>query len=276
VLPHSGFVSLLPVFTAAESRTSKNAKTAVDTNEKRVSIPNMVRIFSALLLSASAVFAQTNPTAYDALRVVGNQVNRDFVNRVVSVTGVDGNPQPSTWRILIDDPNARGGIREIEVTDGRISSNRVSSRNVAGTSQGATISPARLNLDSSGAYEVASRTADSSHVPFALVSYTLRTNERGDATWIVTLQNQNRRPVGTIYIGANKGTVTRTEGMFAGAPMDAVVEDRREGDVEDQEHSGDNPIMRSVRHMFYRARDQAQETFKRVRHNFADYIRGND
>jgi hypothetical protein len=276
VLPHSGFVSLLPVFTAAESRTSKNAKTAVDTNEKRVSIPNMVRIFSALLLSASAVLAQTNPTAYDALRVVGNQVNRDFVNRVVSVTGVDGNPQPSTWRILIDDPNARGGIREIEVTDGRISSNRVSSRNVAGTSQGATINPARLNLDSSGAYEVASRTADSSHVPFALVSYTLRTNERGDATWIVTLQNQNRRPVGTIYIGANKGTVTRTEGMFAGAPMDAVVEDRREGDVEDQEHSGDNPIMRSVRHMFYRARDQAQETFKRVRHNFADYIRGND
>ena len=276
MLPHSGFVSLLPVFTAAESRTSKNAKTAVDTNEKRVSIPNMVRIFSALLLSASAVFAQTNSTAYDALRVVGNQVNRDFVNRVVSVTGVDGNPQPSTWRILIDDPNARGGIREIEVTDGRITSNRVSSRNVAGTSQGATISPARLNLDSSGAYEVASRTADSSHVPFALVSYTLRTNERGDATWIVTLQNQNRRPVGTIYIGANKGTVTRTEGMFAGAPMDAVVEDRRDGDVEDQEHSGDNPIMRSVRHMFYRARDQAQETFKRVRHNFADYIRGND
>ncbi len=259
-----------------QSGSDKNAKSAVDTNEKRVSIAKMVRIFSALLLSASAVFAQTNPTAYDALRTVGNQVNRDFVNRVVSVTGVDGNPQPSTWRILIDDPNARGGIREVEVTDGRITSNRVSSRNVAGTSQGATINPARLNLDSSGAYEVASRTADSSHVPFALVSYTLRTNERGDATWVVTLQNQNRRPVGTIYIGANKGTVTRTEGMFAGAPMDAVVEDRREGDVGDEERSGDNRIMRSVRHMFYRAREQAQETFKRVRHNFADYIRGND
>jgi hypothetical protein len=256
---------------------TKNAKTIVDTNQKHVSIPNMVRISATvMLLSASAVFAQTNPTAYDALRVVGNQVNRDFVNRVASVTGVDGNPQPSTWRILIDDPNARGGIREVEVTDGRIISNRVSSRNVAGTSQGATINPARLNLDSSGAYEVASRTADSSHVPFALVSYTLRTNERGDATWIVTLQNQNRRPVGTIYIGANKGTVTRTEGMFAGAPMDAVVEDRREGDVGDEEHSGDNRIMRSVRHMFYRAREQAQDTFKRVRHNFADYIRGND
>jgi hypothetical protein len=255
---------------------SQKLKTAVDTIRKRGSIPGMLKSFAALLFAASAVFAQANPTAYDALRTVGNQVNRDFVNRVVSVTGVDGNPQPSTWRILIDDPNARGGIREVEVTDGRITSNRVSSRQVTGTPQGATVNPARLNLDSSGAYEVASRTADSSHVPFALVSYTLRTNERGDATWIVTLQNQNRRPVGTIHIGANKGTVTRTEGMFAGAPMDAVVEDRREGDVEDEEHSGDNPIMRSVRHTFYRAREQAQETFKRVRHNFADYIRGND
>src|SRR4029077_12704895 len=255
---------------------SQNLKTAVDTIRKRGSIPGMLKSFAALLFAASAVFAQANPTAYDALRTVGNQVNRDFVNRVVSVTGVDGNPQPSTWRILIDDPNARGGIREVEVTDGRITSNRVSSRQVTGTPQGATVNPARLNLDSSGAYEVASRTADSSHVPFALVSYTLRTSERGDATWVVTLQNQNRRPVGTIYIGANKGTVTRTEGMFAGAPMNAVVEDHREGDVEDEKHSGDNRIMRNVRQMFYRAREQAQETFKRVRHNFADYIRGND
>ena len=236
----------------------------------------MLKSFAALfLLSASAVFAQSNPTAYDALRTMGNQLNRDYVNRVVSVIGLDGNPQPSTWRILIDDRNARG-IREVEVRDGRVTSNRMSDRNIVGTAQGPTINPAHLNLDSSGAYEVASRTADSSHVPFAYVNYTLRTNERGDGTWIVTLQNQNRRPVGTIYIGANKGTVTRTEGMFAGAPMEAIVEDHREGDVEYEGQSGDNRIMQSVRHMFYRTREQARETFKRVRHNFADYIRGND
>jgi hypothetical protein len=248
----------------------------VDTIPNRASISGMLKSLTALsLLSASAVFAQTSPTAYDALRTVGNQLNRDYVNRVVSVAGVDGNPQPATWRIWIDDRNAHG-IREVQVRDGRVISNRMSDRNIVGTAQGATINPTRLNLDSSGAYEVASRTADSSHVPFAYVNYTLRTNERGDGTWIVTLQNQNHRPVGTIYIGANKGTVTRTEGMFAGAPMDAVVEDHREGEVEYEERGGDNPIMRSVRHMFYRARDQAQETFKRVRHNFADSIRGND
>ena len=248
----------------------------LDTIANRASISRMLKSFAALyLLSASAVFAQSNPTAYDALRTMGNQLNRDYVNRVVSVIGLNGNPQPSTWRILIDDRNAHG-IREVEVRDGRVTSNRMSDRNIVGTAQGATINPAHLNLDSSGAYEVASRTADSSHVPFAYVNYTLRTNERGDGTWIVSLQSQNRRPVGTIHIGANKGTVTRTEGMFAGAPMDAIVEDHREGDVEDEGQSGDNRIMQSVRHMFYRAREQARETFKRVRHNFADYIRGND
>lgn len=248
----------------------------LDTNPNRASIFRMLKRFPALcFLFASAVFAQTNPTAYDALRTVGTQLNRDYVNRVVSVSGQDGNPQPSTWKILLDDRSAQA-IREVEVRDGRVISNRISERNMVGTAQGATINPARLNLDSSGAYEVASRTADSSHVPFAYVNYTLRTNERGDGTWIVTLQNQNHRPVGTIYIGANKGTVTRTEGMFAGAPMDAVVEDQREGDVEDERPNGDNRIMQSFRHMFYRARDQAQETFKRVRHNFADFIRGND
>ena len=257
---------------ALKQRNAKN----VDTIPKRVSISLMLKIFAALLLSSTAAFAQANRTAYDALRTVGNQLNRDYVNHVISVSGVDGNPQPAAWKVVIADASAPSGVREVTVEEGRVISQRTSGRAVVGSTHGATIDPAKLNLDSSGAYEVASRTADSSHVPFALVSYTLRTDERGSPTWIVTLQNQNRRPVGTIYIGANKGTVTRTEGMFAGAPMNAVVEDTREGTVEDEEKNSDNPIMRQVRHMFYRTRENARETFTRVRHNFADFIRGND
>jgi hypothetical protein len=255
---------------APRPNVSKN----VDTIPKHVSISSMLKMLAALLLSSVSVFAQGNGTAYDALRTVGNQLNRDFVNRVISVSGVDGNPQPATWKIWIDDKSQSGNLREVVVTNGRIASQRM--RPAVGSANTATIDPAKLNLDSSGAYEVANRTADSSHVPFALVSYTLRADERGNPTWIVTLQNQNRRPLGAIYIGANKGTVTRTEGMFQGIPADAVVEDRREGRVEYEERTGDNAIMSRVRQTFYRARDDAQNTFKRVRHNFADFIRGND
>jgi hypothetical protein len=233
-------------------------------------------LLTALLFSAAAAFAQDNPTAYDALRAVGNQLGHDAVNHVVGMSGVDGNPQPEKWNILLADVNARGGVREVEVINGRVSGQRTPTRDLVGTTQGATVDTRKLNLDSSGAYEVASKTADSSHVPFALVSYTLRTDDRGNPTWIVTLQGQSRRPLGTIYIGANKGTVTRTEGMFQGLPMEEAVEDRREGDVEYEPRRGDNPIVARAREMFYRARDNARSTFKRVRRNFADFIRGED
>jgi hypothetical protein len=255
---------------APRPNISKN----VDTILKHVSIPGMFKTFATLLLSGTSVFAQANGTAYDALRTVGTQLNRDFVNRVISVSGVDGNPQPAMWKIRLDDKSQSGKVREVVVTNGRIVSQRM--RPAVGSANTATVDPAKLNLDSSGAYEVANRTADSSHVPFALVSYTLRADERRNPTWIVTLQNQNRHSLGTIYIGANKGTVTRTEGMFQGIPADAVVEDRREGRVEYEERTGDNAIMSRVRQTFYRARDDAQNTFKRVRHNFADFIRGED
>ncbi|MBV9008178.1 MAG: hypothetical protein JO354_03280 [Verrucomicrobia bacterium] len=234
----------------------------------------MRNVLVALLLSTAAAFAQNNPTAYDALRVVGNQLDRNVVDRIISVVGVDGNPQPRTWRILISESR---GMREIFVTDGRVTKQGPYSGSLAGSERAATIDTSKLNLDSSGAYEVASKTADTSHVPFALVNYTLRTDDRGNPTWVVTLQNQNHHSLGTIYIGANRGTVTRTEGMFQGLPRDEVVEDQREGNVQDDETGGsNNPIVARAREMFYRARDNAQETFKRVRRNFADFIRGDD
>jgi hypothetical protein len=50
----------------------------------------------------------------------------------------------------------------------------------------------------------------------------LRTDERGEPIWIVTLLSKSAHPVGTIHIGANRGTVRRTEGMFAGTTMEDV------------------------------------------------------
>jgi hypothetical protein len=234
----------------------------------------MWKIFAALSLSAAGALAQNAPTAYDAIRTVGNQLGHDAVDRVLAISGVDGNPQPEKWNILIADRGSHGGVREVEVTNGRVTNQRTPARDVTGG--GAPVDTHKLNLDSSGAYEVASKTADSSHVPFAFVSYTLRGDDRGNPTWIVALQSQSHRSLGTIYIGANKGTVTRTEGMFQGLPPDEVVEDSREGNVEYEAREGESPIVGRAREMFYRARDSAQQTFKRVRRNFADFIRGED
>src|SRR5205814_1066264 len=166
------------------------------------------------------------------------------------------------WKIMLEDPSAPSRAREVEVADGRIASARTPLRSIIGSTEGATINTARLNLDSNGAYAVASHTAEKSHTGFSSASYTLRTDERGEPVWIVTLANKSSRPVGTIYIGASRGTVRRTEGMFAGASMEEVETDRPEGG------GGIVSAAKSrIRGAFHRAQDEAQGIFERVRHS---------
>lgn len=246
----------------------------------------MWKMFAALALLATTAFAQERVTAYDALRVVGVHINRDAVNHVVSVTGTKGDPQPETWRILLED-RARGGIQEVIVKNGRVTSEKPSS--MVGSAEGATINTSRLNLDSSGAFQVASHIADKSGLRFDSASYTLRTNPHGDPTWVVTLHAVNGQPVGTIHIGANHGNVTRTEGMFAGATMQDVQTDQRvvrerphreagneeqvNGQDEDSEDHGPlYGVRQRLRPYFERAQDEASGMFDRVKRSFTDFI----
>ena len=272
----------------------------------------MWKFLAASLLMATTALAQENPTAYDALRAVGNQLGRDSVNRVISVTGVGGDPQPETWKILLEDRQARGGVREVEVRGGRFAGQRTPVRTVAGSTEGATIDTSKLNLDSSGAFSVASHTAETSHVSYATVSYTLRTDDRSNPVWVVTLNDDARHAVGTIHIGANRGTVVRTEGMFHGAGMNQVVEDRRpnrdarpppdyqtssdestsdedayyseegaetqtsdaddDDDDDDEDDADENVVKRNIKGWFRRTRDEASRLFDKVNRPFEDFF----
>lgn len=229
----------------------------------------------AALLLVTPVLAQENPSAYEALRVIGTQLNREMVNRVISITGVDGNPQPQVWKILVADRNAAGGVREIVVEDNRIASQRVPNRSVVGTTQGATVNTARLNLDSTGAYSVASHTAETSHVTFSFVSYTLRTNDRGIPVWIVTLEDRSRRPLGTIHIKANDGRVTRVEGMYQGRNMEQVEDDTVPADdrnIDPEDDPEDNIVKRNIKRLFRKTKEDARHIFVRVRRSFVDFF----
>ena len=141
---------------------------------------------------------------------------------------------------------------------------------MAGSFEGARIDTSRLNLDSSGAFSVASHTAGKSGTVFSTASYTLRTDERGEPVWIVTLQNGSR-PVGTIYVGADRGTVRRTEGMFAGATMKDI-----EIDEPSRPRSDASGILREAKsrisHSFYIAQHEARNMFERVKRSFSDFI----
>ena len=237
----------------------------------------MWKFLVAALTVAGPVFAQESPSAYEALRVIGTQLNRQMVNRVISVTGVDGDPQPRTWKILVADRNANGGVREIVIEDNQIVSQRIPNRSVVGSSEGATINTAKLNLDSTGAYSVASHTAHTSHVTFSTTSYTLRTDDRGNPIWVVTLADRSNRPVGTIHIRASDGRVTRVEGMYQGRNMEQVEEYRDDPDnpsVEEEEvqEEGEDTDENVVKRLFRRTRADARRMFLKVKRSFKDSV----
>jgi hypothetical protein len=216
---------------------------------------------------ATQVWAGENATAYEALRVLGSEIGRDGLQQIVSIRGTKGDPQPEKWEIVMEDPQG-GGVRELQVADGRIDSDNDADRDVAGSAEGAAIDVSQLNLDSSGAYAVASHTAEAAHTNFATADYVLRTDDRGEPMWIVTLRNKSSRPVGTIYIGGARGTVMRTEGMFAGATMEDV-----EGDYDPGEGPGViRSAKRSIKHGFNRAQEEARGMFERLRRSFTDFI----
>jgi hypothetical protein len=227
----------------------------------------MWRVWVGLLLLTTPVWAEEKATAYEALRVLGNEFGRDALQQIVSIRGTKGDPQPEKWKIVVEDPQG-GGLRELQVAGGRIDSDDEADRDVAGSTEGATIDISRLNLDSSGAYAVASHTAEASHASFATADYTLRADERGEPMWVVTLRNRSSRPVGTIYIGGTRGTVRRTEGMFAGATMEDVEGDYEQGNVTGVIRNA----KRSIKHSFNRAQEEARGMFDKVRRSFSDFI----
>lgn len=245
----------------------------------------MRKAFAFVLLSTlSALGQQQSGTAYQAMRTVGTQLGRGALSHIVLVSGKNGAPQPQRWHIVLEQPGGEGGYRAIDVANGRIVSDQVTSE----VQSSRPIDTRKLNLDSSGAYAVAAHTADTSHTVFDFVNYTLRSDARGNPTWTVSLQTAAGTHGGTLHIGANRGNITRVEGMFRGTNTAQVQaeeqtgarprerEDVREPDVDISDETADeedeNFIKRGIKRMFYRARDDARDMFDRVRQSFDDFM----
>ena len=79
---------------------------------------------------------------YEALRVLGSEFGHDALQQIVSIRGSNGDPQPEKWKIILEDPQG-GGVRELQVADGKIDSDDEAGRDVAGSTEGATIDSSR-------------------------------------------------------------------------------------------------------------------------------------
>ena len=185
-------------------------------------------LFSALFF-ALALAASAQDTAYNALRVVGRSQGRDALNRVLELRGRAGSPQPAVWKITLDEPRARGGVREIEVQRGKIISERTPA---SARTAGSPMNFSQLNLDSDGAFTVANQEAQKTAVPFDHVDYLLRSGSGGGApVWHLELSDSKLGPSGSIDIAADTGNILGKEIARPGARRAdddrAYLDDRR-------------------------------------------------
>jgi hypothetical protein len=169
---------------------------------------------AAIALCSSALPALAVPdTAYQALRTVGALRGQEALKHVVEVEGRDGVPQPIVWRVVLDDPAARGGVRELDVAHGKIIAEHTPIRTYSGSAAGALIDFSKLNLDSSGAFTVAEKQAEKARVGFDNVDYTLRTGDGPDASpiWVVHMMDASHHSIGTLSMAADTGAIVSTQ-----------------------------------------------------------------
>jgi hypothetical protein len=172
------------------------------------------------LLCVGQLMLSAAETAYNALRVVGKQNGADVLNRVVEVRGRSGTPNPSSWKIVLNDPGARGGIRELEVQGGKI----ISERTPVTRSTGTPIDFNQLNLDSEGALTVVNQETQKARLSFDRIDYILQAGSAGPQ-WHLELYEHGEK-IGYLDVSAESGNVVHRDlaGRASAPPPPPVVD----------------------------------------------------
>ena len=158
---------------------------------------------SAILLTG---IGHAQVTAYAALRTVVSSRGEKALSQVLAVAGDGVNAQPTHWRVYIDDPAARGGVRELEVSGNQITSERTPVK--SDWSGAKDMDLAHLNLDSDGAYQVATQQAKAKGLEFSKIQFQLAADrETGKPGWTVQLADGKDQRLGAIKINADSGTI---------------------------------------------------------------------
>ena len=220
-----------------------------------------ISILSAMLMLQCV--CQAGDTAYQALRVLGKERTQVALSRVIEVGGREGAPQPVVWKIVLDDPSARGGVREFEVQNGKVASERTPVHAYSGSADEAVMDFKKLNLDSSGAFIIANKEASAARLGFDNVDYVLRCGDGNKApVWILKLIDDKKQNVGTIQISADTGQVQNKEGFGAAAEVPAWKGKGNDSDDYDYDQNGKKTGLGSkIKESFIHAGASVEEFF---------------
>lgn len=149
-------------------------------------------------------------TAYEALRAVPGKVDPLIERRVVELIGVSGAPEPAEWTVVLEDPQARGGVRELEIQNTLLISQRTPVRR--GLPTLTVLDLNLLTVDSPLAFQTANTRATAAGVGFYSADYRLIFDVISKRpVWVLTLKGKTNETVGEVVISADSGTVLRAD-----------------------------------------------------------------
>jgi hypothetical protein len=187
----------------------------------------------ALAFAGSTLAAPA--TAYNALQTLKQARGDAILKQLVEVRGETGQPQPQSWTILMNDPAAKGGVREFVIAGGQIASERTPLRG-AGVDGRPPLDFTRLNLDSDGAFKIANTQASNAKVGFHTLDYTLRTDAAtGAPLWVLHLFDYMGAPVGKLEVSAQTGKVA------SALQLDVDARERQAAAADSEASGNDEP-----------------------------------
>ena len=161
-------------------------------------------VFASLILLTGIGHAQA--TAYAALRTVGSSRGEKALSQILAVSGEGTDTQPTHWKIYMDDPAARGGVRELEISGNQITAERTPVKSEWAGAKDMNL--AQLNVDSDGALKTATQEAKVKGIEYAKVQFQLSVDrETGKPGWAIQMSDATDQRLGGVRINADSGTL---------------------------------------------------------------------
>lgn len=165
----------------------------------------------ALFCMAIATQASANSSAYQAMQILQNQKPDANLHELLQISGQRGQAQPAVWTFSIDDPLSRGGVREYEIAEGMVLSERTPVQPQVRPDPDRFVDLSRLRVDSTQAFHIAEQEAVRGRVSFDSADYRLNGRGPGQSPqWQVLLHDINGNKVGEVILSAESGRVLDT------------------------------------------------------------------
>lgn len=161
----------------------------------------------AVLLCSKVAFGAGGGSALHALQTVSAQ---EFAKNatIVEIKGIRGEPMPAEWTVLLSDPSARGGVREVVVASGRILSERAPMHGFTEVANLPPIDMQKVSIDAGNVFQNVNLQASNGKMGFHWIDYTLRTDPQlMQPVWTVRVFDKLGSETGQSKISADGGAI---------------------------------------------------------------------